>query len=166
MSEKLEFVILAKDQFSKSFGKLTKYLPSLKTLAVGAAGGVTALGGTLLAITKTTANTYDSFSKLSDQLGVSTDWLSKLKYQTQIGGVEWTVAEKAVQGFQVRIGEASQGIGTAKDSLLALGLELNKENGQLKTAEELMPEVADALKGVANATEKAENWATGQKLWD
>lgn len=162
MSEKLEFVILAKDQFSKSFGKIKNHLPSIKTLALGAAGGVTALGGSLLAITKTTANTYDSFSKLSDQLGVSTEWLSKMKHATAIGGVEWNVAQKAIQKFQVGLGEASYGIGTAKNSFLALGLEIHNSSGELKTAEEIMPEVANAFKGMTNATEKAE---LAQKLF-
>jgi len=161
-NNELAFVILAKDEFSAAFSKLNKVLGPLEKGALALGGAISAAGASLFAITKTTATTYDGFSKLSDQLGISTDFLSKLKYQTDIGGVAWGTATKAVQGFQVRIGEASQGIGTAKDSFLAMGIEINKENGQLKTAEELLPEVADALKNVTNATEKTE---IAQKLF-
>lgn len=156
MSEKLEFVILAKDQFTGAFGKLKSHLPSIKQLALGASAGVTALSASIYAITKSTAESYDKVQKFSDQLGISTEFISKMGMAAEFSGVQSNTMSKAIQMLQVRIGEAAQGIGEGKDAFINLGISLRDANGQLKTAEQIMPELADAFHNTASATERAE----------
>lgn len=154
MSEKLEFVILAKDQFSKSFGKLTKHLPSIKTLALGAAGGATALGASLIAITKSTATAHDELGKFANKMGVSTEWLSKMDVAAEFAGVEANKMRDAFKDATIKLGEASLGSQDAMAAFNALGVEIYKNNGELKTMEEITPDLADGFKNVQNATEK------------
>jgi len=156
MSEKLEIIIAGKDQFSGVFGKLQKALPSIKTLAVGASAAITGVGASLAAMTKSTAEAYDRVQKLSDQLGISTEFLSSLEHAADLSGIKIETMNKSVQSLQVRIGEAGRGVGQAKDAFDALGVSLQTSSGQLKTAEQIMPELADAFHNMTNATERAE----------
>ena len=115
MAEKLEIVIGAKDQFSGAFKKLQSALPSVRTLAMGASAAIAGAGTALFAMAKTTATAYDQVQKLSDQLGVSTKFLSSMGHAADISGIQTKTMHKAVQMLQVRIGEATRGIGEGKE---------------------------------------------------
>ena len=156
MSERLEIIIAGKDQFSGVFGKLKNALPSIKTLAVGAGAAFAGAATSLAIMTKNTAEAYDKVQKFSDQLGVSTEFLSGMEHAADLSGVKIETMNKSVQMLQVRIGEASRGIGQGKDALDALGVSLTDANGRLKTAEQIMPELAEGFRNMANATERAE----------
>jgi hypothetical protein len=156
MSEKLEFIVQAKDQFSGAFDKLTGYLPTVKNLAIGAAGGVAALGTGLFAMTKSTADSYDKVQKLSDQLGISTSFLSKYGVAADFSGVAQETFNKSIQKLQVGMGEAARGMGAGKEAFESLGISVADSAGKLKTAETVIPELADALHNVESATERAE----------
>jgi hypothetical protein len=162
MSDILEFVIKSKDEFSSTFKKLSSHLPSLKTLAVGTAAGVTGLGASLFATAKTTADAYDKFSKLNDRLNLSTEFFSKMSVASESAGTSFDSTVSAIQAFQVQVGEASKGAGTANETLTELGISIYKANGELKNAEDLLPEVADGLAGMSNATLRTES---AQKLF-
>jgi hypothetical protein len=156
MAEKLEIVIGAKDQFSGAFGKLRSALPSVRTLALGASAAIAGLGASLLATAKSTATAYDEVQKFSDQLGVSTKFLSAMSHAADLSGIQINVMRKSIQALQVRIGEAGRGVGEAKDAFEDLGVALRTTTGQLKTAEQLLPELAQAFKETENATLRAE----------
>ncbi len=156
MSEKIEIIIGTKDKFSKTFGKLKSALPSLRTAALGASAAVGALGAGLFAITKSTAEAYDQVQKFSDQLGISTEFLSKMAHAAELSGIEQKTLHKSLQILTVRLGEANRGIGEGKDALESLGLEYKNVNGTLKTSEEILPDLAEAFKDIEDATLKAE----------
>jgi len=65
--DKIEFIISARDKFSGAFGKLTKMLPSAKTLAIGTGAAIAGMATALIAMTKATATAYDKVQKFSDQ---------------------------------------------------------------------------------------------------
>jgi hypothetical protein len=156
MAENLKILVSLQDRFSKPYGRIVKSIPSLRTVALGASAGVAALTGTLAAMVKMTASSEDRIQKLSDQLGVSTEFLSKMEVAADFSGVQVNTMNKAVQMLQVRIGEFGRDIGQAKDAFEALGIEVRKTDGELKTSEELMPELAERFNQMTNATERAE----------
>jgi hypothetical protein len=156
MAEKLEIWIIGKDKFSGAFGKLKSALPSVKVMAVATTAAVAGLGTALYAMTTKTADTYDKVQKLSDQLGVTTEFLSKMQTAAQFAGIQETTLNKAIQMTQVRIGEAARGIGEGKEAFQTLGVQLTDTSGKLKTAEQIMPELAGAFNDMTSATEKAE----------
>lgn len=156
MANKVEILINAKDNASDVLGGLGSLLPGLGKAfaAVGAAGTAAAAG--IFAITKSTAESYDRIQKFSDQLGISTEFISKMAYASDLAGVKLETSNKAIQKLQIGIGEAGRGIGIAKDAFDALGISIRDQNNQLKTAETIMPELAEAFHNVANATQRAE----------
>ena len=160
--EALRFNIFAKDEFSKSFNKLTSKLPSVKTAALAAAGGVAALGTALFAIAKTTATAYDKLGKFSDQTGISTEFLSKMGVAANFADVNVKTMNKSLEYLQVKIGEAAKGIGEGRETLESFGIALHKDNGILKTTEDMLPELADKFQAMTSATERTE---AAQKLF-
>jgi len=156
MAEKLTIVIGAKDNFSNAFAKLQSSLPGLKKLAVGTSVAIGGIGAALFAMTKSTAVAYDAVQKFSDQLGLSTDFLSRMGHAAELSGVAQNTLNKSLQIFTVRLGEYGRGIGEGKDALEELGLEYRNLNGTLKTAEQLIPDVAEAFARMTDQTEKAE----------
>jgi hypothetical protein len=156
MAEKLEIIIQAKDKFSKSFGRLQSAMPSLRRAAIGATAAIAGLGGALAVIVKTTANSYDQIAKLGTQLGVTTEFLSSMQHAADLSGIRIGTLNKSVAMLQVRIGEAGRGIGEAKNAFESLGIQIHDTSGQLLTAEQIMPQLADAFHNMENATMRAE----------
>ena len=156
MSEILEFVIAGKDKYSSTFNKLKSHLPSIKTLAIGAAGGITALSAALLAAAKTTATAYDKVQKFSDQTALSTEYLSKMTVAADYAGVSQEGLFKSLKKLSVGIAEFKDGSGEAIDSFAMLGVTVEKSNGQLKTSEELLPELAEKFSKMTDSTRRLE----------
>jgi hypothetical protein len=155
MAEKLEFVIGAKDAFSRTFGKLSSALPSLKTAAIGTGVAVAGLGTAMFAITKSTATAYDEVRKFSDQLGISTEFISRMQSSAGFAGIEVKTLRKSIQQLTIRTGEAAMGNEMYAEAFRGLGVEIKNTNGTLKTAEELIPEVADGFQNIEDATLRA-----------
>ncbi|MFH2075955.1 MAG: hypothetical protein ABIJ57_11530, partial [Pseudomonadota bacterium] len=156
MAENLQIVIGAKDEFSGTFARLQNMLPRMRTLIIAAAGAVAGATTAIGAMVKTTATAHDEVQKFSDQLGISTEFISRMQVAAEFSGVEVETMRKAIQRLQVGIGEANRGIGLSKDAFNDLGITLRGTSGELKTSEELMPELAEKLAGVTSATERAE----------
>jgi hypothetical protein len=62
-AEKLEIIIHAKDQFSRTMKSLGGMLPNIKTLAIGAGAAIGGLGTGLFAIANSTAKAGDEYQK-------------------------------------------------------------------------------------------------------
>lgn len=154
MAERLEIIISAKDRFSKSFSKLRSAMPSLRTVALGATAAVAGLGAAITAIVKTTANAYDEVQKFSDQIGVSTEFISKMNHAADLAAVRQETIRKAMQQAQVTAVEAARGIKTYKDAYDELGISVNDAQGNFKGAEQLILEMADAFNNMESATLK------------
>ena len=88
-----------------------------KGLGVGAA-----LGGGLLAMAKSFADTGDAIEKMSHRTGMSAEALSELGYAAQQCGTDIGTIEKSVQKMQSLMHEAGRGSQGAANKLAALGL--------------------------------------------
>ena len=162
MTEALRFDIFAKDEFSKNFNKLKSHLPSVRNLALGAAAGISAISASLFAIAKTTATAYDKLGKFANQTGLTTEFLSKMNVAAEFTDINIKTMNKSLEYLQVKIGEAAKGIGEGRETLEEFGIELYKNNGILKTTEDMLPELADKFQAMTSATERSE---AAQKLF-
>ena len=162
MSEILEFIIEGKDRYSGTFDKLRSHLPSIKTLAIGAAGAITGLSAALFATAKTTATAYDKYQKFSDQTALSTEYLSKMTVAADYAGVSQDALFKSIQKLSIGVGEADRGIGQAKDTFEELGISVKDSTGKLKTADQLMPILANKFSNMTDSTKRLE---MAQKLF-
>jgi len=88
----------------------------------GLVGGVVVAG--LGLFVKRTLDSIDATAKLAARIGTTTEDLQKLRFAAQITGADAQTLDKSFEQLSKRLGEASQNLGTGKDGLKALGLEL------------------------------------------
>jgi len=103
-----------------------KYMQSIgnSLMSFGAKGlGVGAgIGGGLLAMAKSFADTGDAIEKMSHRTGMSAEALSELGYVAQQCGTDIGTVEKSIKKMQMLMQEAGRGSQVAIDKLAALGL--------------------------------------------
>jgi len=155
MAEKLEIVIAGKDEFSNAFGKLRSALPSLKTLAIGAAAGVAAVGTGLFAIASSTAKAGDELQKMSLRVGISTETLSGFSYAAELSGASIDDVERSLRAMSRKMNEANDGLAEAKRAFDTLGIKVADTSGNLRKGDDVLYEAADALSKMSDKTKAA-----------
>jgi phage-related protein len=133
----------------KKFGKFAK----TGLLAAGAAA--TAAAGAMAVAVKGTINAADDMAKASRSFGVPIEELSRLKYAAELSGVSFSNLGNALRTLNKNAYDASNGTGAAKDAFAELGVSVANADGSLKSATQLMGDVADALQNVDDETTKA-----------
>lgn len=92
-------------------------------------------------------------------LGTTTEELEKLDYAAQLAGVSTDELHASLTRFQRAAAQAAAGQGGGEDGPAAaftkLHISLKDAHGDLKTSGELFEESAEALRGIANPTERA-----------
>lgn len=132
---------------------INKAFSLAKTAAVAfiAAHGIAAIKNLI-----TTGLEYaGSLAEIAAQAGVTTTALQEYVYA---GGQAGLSQEQVVQGLEQlnrRLGDAALNSGTAGRALERLGVNLRDANGEVKNAAEIIPEIAEAMKGVSSESEKA-----------
>jgi hypothetical protein len=127
------------------------------TRMVGA--GMTAVGGGivggLMAMTKQAATYGDEIAKASKKTGMATEDISRLRYAAERSGVGFGGLESALARMARSASEAAGGAEMYSEAYDRLGVSVTDANGELKGGEQLFREVAEGLKNVDNATERA-----------
>lgn len=134
-------------RLKKPFGEFGAQIFNLRN-AIGAFG--VAIGARFAGrVIGSVASTADEIGKLSQRLGVSTEFLSEFRFAAEQTGVDANTLNLALQRVQRRFGEiARTGRGTALPALKELGSDLvvAVQNGQ--SFEDLLPTIADRLNAV------------------
>ena len=124
-----------------------------KSMSRWAAVGISvAIAGTTLLIRKQMQH-IDTIAKLSDRLGVSTEFLSAFGHAAKITGTSQEAFNKSIEMFIRRLGEITQGTGEAKYGLQSLGFELD-DLIHLRPDEAFL-KVAEEIKNLSTQAEKA-----------
>lgn len=135
-------------------GVLSKVNVGVATLAGGAGFG--------LAV-KSALDFADGIDKVSEKLGISTDFLQESRFAADQSGVAITTLEMAMQRFARRSAEAAVGTGEAQDAIAQLGISLKDTNGNLRTSEALF---RDAMAALGEVDDPAERLRLAFKLFD
>ena len=141
---------------SRSLGSLAERASSLRSgirLLGGALAGITAAGG-LAALVNRSLETADAIGKTADKLGVGVGALQELRHAASLAGVQQNTLDMALQRFTRRVGEAARGTGEAKEALASMGIALRDQNGHIRRSDELLGDVADALRSVEDPAER------------
>lgn len=154
VNERINFIISAKDRFSGTFGKLKKHLPSLRTMAIGTAAGVTALGAGLFKMAKDTADAGDEARKSAQALGLSTETFQSLAHASNLAGVEQSDFFNSMRKLSDGMKDTSLGLETYARTYREMGIEVTKADGTLKSNEQILMEVADAFSKMENGANK------------
>jgi len=130
------------NQFKSGVGTATKVVTVL-----GAALTATSLAMTRFVLG--TATTYNHLSDLSKNVGVSVQKIQELGYIASLSGSSVEAVESSLSNLSKTIGEASIGVGRGAATFKQLGISAKKQNGELKTTENLLEEISEKIKKVS-----------------
>lgn len=133
-------------------------------LVIGAAGA-----GGLVELTRRAIETVGSFGEMSQQLGISSDTLQAFNYAATQVGLSQDELQTGIAKLTKTVGDATEGNKAAIDSLDRYGIKILDVRGKVRSTEDVLRDVADAI---ARAKSPAEQAAialdffgkTGQKL--
>jgi hypothetical protein len=103
---------------------------------------------------KSSLDLAGSLGDTADKLGVSTTELQQFQFAGRLAGVSAEGMSQSLGFLNKGLGEAAAGTGPAKDAFTKLHLSIKDGNGQLKSAAELLPEIADKVNGLKSQGEK------------
>ena len=155
----------AGDKASRGLSTLTDRTKTLRigmNVLGGALAGAAAVGG-LATLIDRSISAADAVAKTADKLGVGVEALQELRFAAQLAGVEQTTLDMGLQRFTRRAAEAAKGTGEAKQALSQMGIALKDQHGNIRRAEDLLNDVADAFK---RTTDPAERLRLAFKLFD
>ena len=146
----------AGDKASRGLSTLTDRTKTLRigmNALGGALAGAAAVGG-LATLIDRSISAADAVAKTADKLGVGVEALQELRFAAQLAGVEQTTLDMGLQRFTRRVAEAAKGTGEAKQALSQMGIALKDQHGNIRRAEDLLNDVADAFKRTTNPAER------------
>jgi hypothetical protein len=150
------------DKTSES--RASKSIQGVKKLAAGLAaafgvGAAVTVG--IDRLLKQTAGLGDNIAKTSKQIGVNAQALQELRFAADLAGTSNQDLTTGLRRLQAAAKEAADGTQSYIDDFKELGIQVKDSNGNLKSAEQLLFEVADGMNSLDNETQKV---ALAQKL--
>jgi hypothetical protein len=165
----VEYKIVVKDdgtavmrKFTGESKNATSAMDRFKSAAATAAktasilgGGAIAAGGSLFAMAKKTAEVEDRVGKLSQRIGFSTESISAYGHAAQLSGLSTAEFETSLDQMNVRLGEAREGSGKARQAYDELAkasgvmIDLTADN------ETILKQTADAMQKIDDPSKKA-----------
>lgn len=122
--------------------------------ALGMVAALAAVVKSLFDCTTEAANNAVQLSRISESAGLSTTSAQKWDYVLKSVGSSLESASGDLSGFQQKIVEASQGAGESAELFKKLGLYVWDASGNLKTTEQMLPELIEKLQGMSDTTER------------
>lgn len=132
-----------------SFNGAVKSLFSLRSavlLAAGVAG--------FAALLKKTIAVADQMTKLAQSVGVPVETLTSLSHAANLSGMTIESLSKGLKQISKNAMDAAAGIGEAKDAFRALGVSTKDSNGNLKSSQDLIYEIADKFREMEDGAGK------------
>lgn len=139
-------LLMRTGMFETDVGRAEKALAKFQKRAeqMGAAFGAAVVdAGTALAVmVKQSINSMDDLTKLAQSVGTTTEELSALAYAADLSGVSQDNLGTALTRLTKNASDAAQGIGEAQKGFNALGISVKDAEGNLKSSDQLLQEVA------------------------
>lgn len=158
-NDRAQILITAVDQTKSAFDSIRGNLRRLgdesnrlQTLLAGL--GVTLSAGGFVAFVKGAIDSADQLNKLSQKIGISVEALSTLRFAAELSDVSLETLQKGIKTLSQTIVEANSGIGDGVEVFDALGISVKNTDGTLKSAEQVLLEVADVFATLEDGTVK------------
>lgn len=117
--------------------------------------GLIISGGAFVGLVKGAIDSADSFGKLSDQTGIAANSLQAYANAGKLAGVGQETIDKGLRRLAQSMREADQGVATYSDSYKALGISVRDSDGNLKSSETVLGEIADRFADLPDGATKA-----------
>jgi len=129
------------------FNKLAGSVVNLRGLLVALGGAVTVRAFSRMV--SEVAETADQIGKLSDRLGISTEFLSQLQFVAEQSGIEFNTFANVVQKLSRRAAEFRENAaGPTAEAFRALGAEVVSAVEAGERMEILLPKIAEGFKRI------------------
>ncbi len=123
----------------------TKVLGGLVAISKAAAFAVIGVTGAFTALIARQSQVIDRIGKVAKTTGIAAETLQKFSFAAELAGVSTDQAQVALRRFSRRLGEAQKGTGELAPELKRLGINLKDSNGEFKSAEQVLFDLADAI---------------------
>ena len=117
--------------------------------------GLIISGGAFVGLVKGAIDSADSFGKLADQTGITANSLQAYTNAGKLAGVGQETIDKGLRRLAQSMREADQGVATYSDSYKALGISVRDSDGNLKSSETVLGEIADRFADLPDGATKA-----------
>jgi hypothetical protein len=154
VSDALQAQGKAAQQAQGDSGRLSKAWDGLKTGLAATAGVLTGAVTGLAALTLQVTGNATEVEGLSRKLGVTTEFLSKMGFAAKQQGIDFDSLREGLQTAQEALVDAASGTSEAGEAIKLLGIQATDASGRVRSIEEVMPELADALSGVSNQSDR------------
>lgn len=114
------------------------------------AGALAGIPAALNSAVKAGANLQDT----AEKVGLTTDRLQELRFAAAQVGLQANTLDMAMQRFSRRIGEAANGSGELKDTLIKLGISVRDVHGNVRPLDDILSELADSIQKAGSRQEK------------
>ena len=159
------------DQASKNLKELRKNFKTTEATLKDFSENATSLGamtfaplaGVMASLGSTVASSLSSFVEystgvgdLAAKIGASAQDLQRFQYAAQMSGSSAEEISSAIEILGKNLGQVSAGKNKAIPEMFKqMGVSLYNANGELKTATELLPEIANCMRSQSTATQKS-----------
>lgn len=144
--------------FNKATTSADKFDTSIKGLgsaAVSMTGGIAGIALAIGALGARVISTADQIGDLSDATGISAGRLLNLKQSIIEAGGKTEDFEKISAKLNQTLGDAANGNEKARKSFRDLGVALGDANGNIRSTDDLLPEVLSALSAIPDPATRA-----------
>ena len=141
------------DSSATKFGKL-QGIVSKAAPWVAAGAAVIAVGKKILDLGVRAGNAADKLLDLTEITGLNTDTLQELQFIAADAGVNFDGLTGAVTKFTAKIPQIENGTGDVADAFNKLGVNLRDANGEIRSQDDLFPDLLKSLQNVTNTTER------------
>lgn len=146
--EAAKIIISAKDETRAAFDSIKGSFATITGLA-------SALGvGALAAAVKQAANFADEMQETAEKVGITTKSLSELKYAADLSGDSFEALQTGLKRLSTNILEFSNGGKGAQELFNSLGVSAVDSSGKLRSADDVLKDVADRFATLPNGAEK------------
>lgn len=132
----------------------SKVFSAGKNIAVFGAAAQAAAGA-VVGFVSVIADSIDNLADVSGRTGEAASELDKLGYIATLTDSSLEASNSSVENLSKNIGDAAMGMGRAQKVFEELGVSVKKENGQIKTAAEMMVELKDKMQGMGKGQQLA-----------
>ena len=142
----------AEDFEDRAGGAFSRVGELLKTAGIVAAVGAIANG--FKKAIEYTANLGDEIDKGSKRMNISTHAYQQFDHALQQSGGSVNDLQRGLKNIRQIMTDGEEATGKAAEAFNTLGIDMQKSNGQMKTAEELMNETLMALAEIEDADQR------------
>ncbi len=159
-NSKVQLVIDGKDNTKNAFESVDKGLLGISKSAVKAGAAIAGAfavvaAGAVAKLVKKSIDAADNMRKLAQGAGVTTEALSGMSWAASQSGIGLESLATAMSRLNQGAAESVSGTGRYAEAFGALGMSALNAEGALKTADELLLEIADRFEAMPDGAQKS-----------